>query len=400
MGNNNNWTKETCFIESQKYKTRSEFAKGSSGAYYAAWKNKWLDEWFERKQKPRGYWNYERCFKEAQKYEILNEFAKGSCGAYSVAIQNNWIKDYTWLERKKKWFKDTCFIEAQKYKTRNEFEKGSSGAYQVARMNGWLDDYTWFEQTKKPKGYWNYEHCSEEARKYKTRSEFEKGNIAAYGIAVRKKWLDDWFEQTQNPKGYWTYERCYEEAQKYQTRNEFKIKSCAAYNTALRKKWFDDYTWFVDGKMKLFTDKIDSVYAYYFSDGAIYIGRTMMKHQSDRHKRHMLDKKDTVYRYAINNGLSVPEMTVLEENLTVIQGLEKEHYYFNFYKEQGCNVINKGKTGVGCGSLGNIDNGKWTKEKCFEEANKYKNRSSFKRAKPYLYKISLRNKWLNDFFPF
>lgn len=392
------WKKEDCYKEAQKYKTRSEFAKGSSGAYYAAWQNKWLDEWFEPKQKPRGYWNYDTCYAEAQKYNTINEFAKSS-KAYSAACKNDWIKYYTWLESNKKWFKDTCFIEAQKYKTRNEFEKGSSGAYSAARRNGWLDDYTWFEQTKKPKGYWNYERCYEESRKYKTRSEFQKGNSTAYGIAVRNKWLDDWFELAQNPKGYWTYERCYEEAHKYQTRNEFKINSCAAYNTALRKKWLDDYTWFVDGKMKLLTDKIDSVYAYYFDDGSVYVGRTLMKQQTNRHSRHMSDKKDRVYQYATKNNVAVPEMTILEENLTILQGLEKEDYYVNYYKEQGRNVINKGKTGVGCGSLGTIDNGKWTYERCLEESKKYKNRRGLEIGNCYVYKKARLNGWIDDFFP-
>jgi hypothetical protein len=42
----------------------------------------------------------------------------------------------------KKWYDDNCKEEAKKYKTRNEFQKGSRGAYKVALKNKWLDDYT------------------------------------------------------------------------------------------------------------------------------------------------------------------------------------------------------------------------------------------------------------------
>ena len=38
----------------------------------------------------------------------------------------------------------------------------------------------------------------------------------------------------------------------------------------------------------------------------------------------------------------------------------------------------------------------WTKEKCAEEAMKYDNRRDFKIKSPYVYKISGKNKWLKD----
>lgn len=45
-----------------------------------------------------------------------------------------------------KWNYDTCFEEAKKYKTRSEFCKGNSGAYKVAHKNGWMNDYTWLKK--------------------------------------------------------------------------------------------------------------------------------------------------------------------------------------------------------------------------------------------------------------
>lgn len=42
----------------------------------------------------------------------------------------------------------------------------------------------------KPNGYWNYEKCYQEALKYKSRNEFQKGCGSAYHAALKNKWLD------------------------------------------------------------------------------------------------------------------------------------------------------------------------------------------------------------------
>ena len=41
---------------------------------------------------------------------------------------------------KSKWNYDTCLEEARKYKSRGEFQKKCMGAYVAAFRNGWLDD--------------------------------------------------------------------------------------------------------------------------------------------------------------------------------------------------------------------------------------------------------------------
>lgn len=41
---------------------------------------------------------------------------------------------------KTKWNYETCYEEAKKYSTRYEFQKGCGSAYEVARKNGWMDE--------------------------------------------------------------------------------------------------------------------------------------------------------------------------------------------------------------------------------------------------------------------
>lgn len=297
------------------------------------------------------------------------------------------------------WTKERVFEEARKYKTRAEFKKGCQMAYQVACRNGWLEEMDWLIESRKSKNYWTKERVFEEARNYKTRNEFQKECGSAYAVARKNGWLDEmtWFNEGKKPKGYWTKERVFEEARNYQTRTEFSKGCGSAYNVARKNKWLDEMTWFIEGKLKAFTiKKNDSVYKYCWEEtNTIYIGRTLMRRQKERDEEHT-SKEDTVFKYAKVNGLAVPPMEIIEENITVMDALEKEDYWVNYYKERGYNVLNKAKTGIGSGSTGRIGCGKWTKEKVFEEARKYKTRKEFKKGCQMAYIVARRNGWLNE----
>ena len=140
------------------------------------------------------------------------------------------------------WNYETCYNEAKKYYSRKEFEKGCSSAYNVARKNGWLDNYTWFEEKQKPSGYWTYETCYQEAQKYNSRTKFRKGCSSAYNVARKKGWLDNytWFTKKRQTNGYWeTYENNYNEAKKYTSRSEFSNGCSSAYEIARQNGWLD-----------------------------------------------------------------------------------------------------------------------------------------------------------------
>lgn len=193
------WTKEKCNEEAKKYKTRTEFCRKSSGAYNAALKHGWIDDFvFEEIRKPCGYWqNYDNCYKEASMYKTRGEFQHSNYVAYDYARKKGWLKDYTWFIGKrqpKKWTYNECYKEAKKYKTRAEFQRYRVGAYTSALNHKWLDDYTWFEQNYKPNGYWNdYYRCKDEASKFSRRVDFLRQSNSAYNAARRNGWLDDFF---------------------------------------------------------------------------------------------------------------------------------------------------------------------------------------------------------------
>ena len=254
------WTYEKCYEEALKYKTRSEFSKACSSAYIVAKENGWLREyiWIEIK---RGKWNYDTCLELAQKCKTRSEFEEQSQSAYDVARRNGWLKDYIWLvdghkkygDEKRIWDYDSCLLEAKKYATKTEFQRNSAGAYNVARKNNWMRDYIWFADGRKAFGEkrrkWNYENCFQEALKYKSKRQFQENCSSAYTAAQKNGWLKDytWFvsghlllAETQRK---WNKETCFAEAKKYTVRAHFKKNSSGAYNAARKNGWLDDYTW-------------------------------------------------------------------------------------------------------------------------------------------------------------
>jgi hypothetical protein len=253
-------------------------------------------------------------------------------------------------KKKRKWTYDTCYKEARKYKTRTEFQRGSSGAYIYARKNGYLSKFDWFDEIKKPNGYWTKERCEEESRKYQSKKEFIKGCSAAHHAAVVNGWLDD-------------------------------------------------FTWLADKRFDIIKGKVDSVYVYIFEETkTAYVGRTLIRRQKKRDKEHIFNiEADNVARYAKKIHVPVPPMIIIETNLTLEEGQDREDYWRKWYEQQGYTMLNRLATGVGKGSLGGISHGKWNRRTCREEALKYKSSSEFEAKSSSAYAAALRNGWLKEY---
>lgn len=90
------------------------------------------------------------------------------------------------------WTKGRCRKEAKKFKTRTDFNKYASWAYRVAKKNGWLEEYHWLEITNHK---WNDESVMEVAKKYTNRKAFRHGDRGAFNYAQRNGLLDKmtWF---------------------------------------------------------------------------------------------------------------------------------------------------------------------------------------------------------------
>ena len=129
--------------EAATYKSRAEFLLGSPGEFYSALESGTLDEACAHMVGERRYlikWTPETITAEALKYNTRSEFARGSGGAYSTATRLGIRDDVcSHMIRKVKWTPETITAEALKYNTRSEFKKGSGGAYHAARNLKILD---------------------------------------------------------------------------------------------------------------------------------------------------------------------------------------------------------------------------------------------------------------------
>lgn len=263
---------------------------------------------------------------------------------------------------------EECHLEALKFNKRIDFLKNKKEYYNICVSNNWLYDIC-RHMNYSPKGYWTKEKCREEALKYKTKMEFKEKSGSAYTKSVREEWLDEicsHMEILKHKKGYWTKEKCREEALKYNTRDEFAKAKGWGYQTTIKNGWdielFDHMK--ISGNLKK-----RCIYVYEFNDNSAYVGLTY--NFDKRWYKRLLDEHDIVKIYMDKTNL-IPKRIQLTDYIESKEASKLETYYFNIYKKNGWNMLNRVKTG----SLGG-DEIKWTYEICKEVALKYKTNNDF-----------------------
>ena len=140
--------------------------------------------------------------------------------------------------------------------------------------------------------------------------------------------------------------------------------------------------------------KKDNIYIYLWEEfNTVYIGRTIRP--KSRHQAHRTRPTETTYKFSSEHHVEHPKMIIIENDLTIEEGIEREKYWINYYKEKGTyNVLNKTKGGE-TGTSGRL---KWTKEAVFNEAKKYSTRAKLKYANSTAYYVARINGWLDELF--
>lgn len=204
------------------------------------------------------------------------------------------------------------------------------------------------------------------------------------------------------PIGYWDVRENNEEAaSKCRNRRDFSKKYSVAYKSAKTHGWILDYDkkYFTGGtKYISFDDPVHVIYAYEINETkSVYVGRTMDLRRRDLCHRNET-QNDSLYKYCMANGLEVPEVKILEKNLTALESQEAENSWIDTYRSTGWNVINKASTGVGSSSLGSMPR-KWNYDTCKEVAELCVSKEDFKKKFVGAYNVSRKNGWVNEFFP-
>ena len=106
----------------------------------------------------------------------------------------------------KKWTLDELKREARKYKTRGAFQKGNWNAYKASQRRGILKEIcSHMEGT--PQVKWSNKMLFSEARKYKTRNEFAKGSPNAYRVCQKRGILNNVCSHMKKPP-HWNKTHC------------------------------------------------------------------------------------------------------------------------------------------------------------------------------------------------
>lgn len=207
-------------------------------------------------------WTYETCREVALRYTFQRDMRRENRNALDAARRNGWIKDFGWLidgrktgeKRPRKWTYEACLEEAKKYETVADFQKGSGSAYNAARNNGWIKGCNWFVDGNKRNALrntkWTYETFLALAKQCSCSSEMSDKNSAAYARALKNGWIKEytWFEAKRKTK--WTYEECRSVAIKYKVKRDFRECDIAAYQAALHYGWIKSFDWFINGRVK------------------------------------------------------------------------------------------------------------------------------------------------------
>ena len=87
--------------------------------------------------------------------------------------------------------------------------------------------------------------------------------------------------------------------------------------------------------------KTDNIYIYLWEEfNTIYVGRTI--NPKSRHYQHRHIPTEKTYQFSSEHGVEHPKMIIIENDLSIDEGVEREKYWIEHYRnETNYNVLNK-----------------------------------------------------------
>lgn len=167
------------------------------------------------------YSQIKSCTERVKFCEDFNQFEERFPDAYRICVEHDWfdlLEDYLG-ERK-----DDVFIPKKGFRKKKDITTLSANF--VKRMKGKSVAFRYMD-----------DELLEEAKKYKTRSEFSRINNSAYRQARDRGFLEKLFPENVR---FVSNEQLSKEALQYNSRNEFKEESNAHYQLAMKRGILDD----------------------------------------------------------------------------------------------------------------------------------------------------------------
>lgn len=347
-------------------------------------------------RRPDGYWTKERVIQEALRYSTRTAFCKGTPSAYSKARTEGWMDDVcqhmkVLTKPAGYWTKERCSETAQQYTTRAEFLKSDASAFRIAQRNGWLDEICGhMQRLMREANYWTKPRLAKIAKKYTARNDFHLHDDAAYRAAQARGLLDEicrHMEYQVLPRNYWTKERIIEEARKYKTRSEFMKSAGGAWGRAQVEGWLDEVCTHMEVVDHGWLHCIYAITNKRLNKAYIGLTRQAFDVRMDQHK----SSRNTT-NSALISGESDTQFEQLTPYAYTVNDIgDKEKEFIERYTSAGWEVLN---SQLQIGKVGTQT--RWNYQRCSEEADKYSTRAEFRRQSPKAYNAAKRHGYLEE----
>jgi very-short-patch-repair endonuclease len=423
------WNKDTVLLNAKKFNSIGDWRKDGN-AYAVALKNGWLGEATSHMSKlKKGKWTLEELKQESKKYKTITEWSKLGNGSYGAASKNGWLAELTaHMPRAIKpngyWTKERVFEDAKKYKTRSEWRKNSSSASTMATRNGWFEEATVHMELLVDHGKWTKKSVLEEAKKYKTKSEWGRTKNGSYGAALKNGWVEEASRHmvSADRTRKWTKELILEDAKKYLTRGEWHKAQGSAAHVAISKGWFEeatkhmyrthsfgemtlyrlltqlDISFEAQKRFKTIKSKKPLPFDFYLPTFNLVIEYQGTQHYSESNRKHNesladIQKRDELKRIGAKENklhyLAIKETLEKDIERVLIEKLKD----LSESKKIKCKFKKRSLTDEELALLKSL--GTYTKEQVLADAKKYQTYPEWRKNSP-IFQIAIKNGWLEE----
>jgi superfamily II DNA or RNA helicase len=292
-------TKEKCIESAKKYNSSKEWLNNDAKFYQSAIRNEWYKEcsahFINLQGKSR---TKEECIENARKYNSLQEWKKNDKTIWGYSKNKKWYNECVSHFKKQIRTKEECIEDAKKYKTIKEWSENSPKIHGYSKSKDWYNECTdemirtWIKSPR------TKEECIEDAKKYKTSSEWKQNSRKVYGYAVRKEWLKECQNHFtfNNLKGVSrTKEECIEDAKKYKTIKEWSENSKTIFGYVTNKKWRKECSAHLDKILKIRTKEECIEDAKKYSSRKEWEKNSLKIYRYVRHKRWLQEIKSLIF---------------------------------------------------------------------------------------------------------
>ena len=323
--------------------------------------------------------------KIASAYEDANYFRKVHNKIHTYLRQRN-LLDVAFPNRKRYkpkgyWVPETIIEEAKKYKTKTEFTINSQVAFNHSlKYKGLLDNLF---PKKEPLTY-TLEECKELIKPFKSRMDLSRNNTKLYLYVKSKGWLEELIpDMRYYKKSKYTIESVTELAKNYKFISDFVREQPGPYDFAHRNGLIPSL--FPERKRKWTDDKVIE---------------ELRKYET---KRMVARSNQSLYNTAQRKGLLEvvfpKHLSIKWTEQRILEELSKYEKRSDLYKENP-SLYQIARVGKYLDKVLPSDRKtKWTDNKIVDELKKYKNRKEVYKTNFNLYQISLKSGHLNQIHP-